>query len=101
MTLGALLTLTPNSLRLNGPTFAVMTEKSIKKSQQAASYEEALAELERLLAQLESGQLPLDSLLKAYERGAELLSFCRGKLEVVEQQFKVLEAGGTKAWGEA
>ena len=30
------------------------------------SYEEALAELERLVAELESGQLPLDRLLQAF-----------------------------------
>jgi exodeoxyribonuclease VII small subunit len=35
----------------------------------AASYEEALAELERLIGQLESGQLPLDKLLESYQRG--------------------------------
>jgi exodeoxyribonuclease VII small subunit len=78
-----------------------MSEKIIKKPSPSVSYEEALTELEGLLAKLESGQLPLDSLLKAYERGAELLGFCRGKLEVVEQQFKVLEGGALKPWGGA
>ena len=63
-----------------------------------ASYEEALAELERLVAAMESGQLPLDKLLDAYRRGAELLGFCRSRLEAVEQQVKVLEDGQLKAW---
>ena len=65
---------------------------------QPVSYEEALAELERLVASMESGQLPLDRLLEAYRRGAELLAFCRGRLEAVEQQVKVLEDGQLKAW---
>jgi exodeoxyribonuclease VII small subunit len=61
-----------------------------------ASYEDALAELERLVGAMEAGQLPLDRLLEGYKRGAELLSFCRTRLEAVEQQVKVLEEGQLK-----
>jgi exodeoxyribonuclease VII small subunit len=42
---------------------------------------------------MEAGQLPLDRLLESYKRGAELLTFCRTRLEAVEQQVKVLEDG--------
>ena len=63
-----------------------------------ASYEAALEELEQLVAQLESGQLPLDSLLERYQRGAALLAFCRQKLEAVENQIKVFEGGEPKPW---
>jgi exodeoxyribonuclease VII small subunit len=66
-----------------------------------ASYEEALAELERLVSELESGQLPLDRLLQSYQRGAQLLTYCRGRLEAVEQQVKVLEDGQLKPWMQA
>lgn len=62
------------------------------------SYEAALQELERLLAQLESGELPLAQLLSAYRRGAELLTFCRARLEAVEGQIKVLDQGALKNW---
>jgi exodeoxyribonuclease VII small subunit len=63
-----------------------------------ASYEAALAELERLVGSMESAQLPLDQLLGAYQRGAQLLSFCRGRLEAVEQQVKKLEDGQLTPW---
>jgi exodeoxyribonuclease VII small subunit len=63
-----------------------------------ASYEAALQELERLLAQLESGELPLEQLLTAYRRGADLLTFCRARLEAVEGQIKVLDQGALKSW---
>ncbi len=63
-----------------------------------ATYEAALQELEQLVAALESGQLPLDELLGSYRRGAALLAFCRGKLQAVEDQIKVLDAGSLKAW---
>ena len=63
-----------------------------------ASYEDALAELDALLAAMEGGQLPLDRLLSGYQRAAVLLEFCRGRLEAVEQQVKVLEEGQLKPW---
>jgi len=63
-----------------------------------ASYEAGLQELEQLVAALESGQLPLDQLLGSYQRGAALLQFCRDKLQEVEDQIKVLDAGSLKAW---
>ena len=63
-----------------------------------ASYEAALQELEQLVQVIESGQLPLEQLLTGYQRGAELLAFCRGKLEAVDQQIKVLDEGTLKPW---
>jgi exodeoxyribonuclease VII small subunit len=63
-----------------------------------SSYEDALAELERLVAAMEGGQLPLDRLLEGYKRGAELLTYCRGQLGAVEAQVKVLEDGQLKPW---
>jgi exodeoxyribonuclease VII small subunit len=63
-----------------------------------ATYEQALAELDQLVQQMESGQLPLDQLLDGYRRGAELLAFCRGRLQAVEDQVKVLEDGQLKPW---
>ena len=66
-----------------------------------ANYEVALSELEALVASMEGGQLPLDGLLAGYRRGAELLQYCRVRLEAVEQQVKVLEDGQLKPWSGA
>ena len=63
-----------------------------------ATYEAALQELEGLVGRLESGQLPLDQLLTGYQRGAQLLKFCRDQLEAVESQIKVLEGTELKPW---
>lgn len=65
-----------------------------------ATYEAALEELEQLIARIESGQLPLDQMLAGYERGAQLLSFCRGKLEAVDNQIKILDEGTLKPWSQ-
>lgn len=66
-----------------------------------ATYEAALAELEALVGQLESGQMPLDQLLTGYQRGAALLAFCRDKLKAVEDQIQVLDGGQLKPWSGA
>jgi len=63
-----------------------------------ASYEQALAELDRLVQQMEGGQLPLDQLLDSYRRGADLLAYCRSRLQTVEEQVKLLEDGQLKTW---
>jgi exodeoxyribonuclease VII small subunit len=68
---------------------------------QPESYEAAMAELERLVADMEGGQMPLEGLIAGYRRGAELLGFCRSRLEAVEQQVKVLEDGQLKPWSAA
>jgi exodeoxyribonuclease VII small subunit len=75
--------------------------RSPASGEAAASYEAALEELELLVGQLDAGQLPLDQLLSRYQRGAELLAFCRSRLDAVENQIKVLENGESKPWSDA
>jgi exodeoxyribonuclease VII small subunit len=77
---------------------ASKTETSDAVQALPATYEAALSELEQLVAQLESGQMPLDQLLTGYQRGANLLGFCRDKLQAVEDQIKVLDNGQLKPW---
>jgi exodeoxyribonuclease VII small subunit len=67
-------------------------------SAEPVRYEDALSELERLVAAMETGQMPLDGLLDSYRRGAQLLDVCRTRLQAVEQQVKVLEDGQLKDW---
>ena len=75
--------------------------RAVAASAVATSYEAALEELEQLVSQLDAGQLPLDQLLTRYQRGAELLAYCRARLEAVENQIKVLEGGELKPWDAA
>lgn len=74
------------------------TAKAASPEPVASSYEAALGELERLVSQLDAGQLPLDQLLTHYQRGAQLLAYCREKLDAVENQIRVLEANELKPW---
>lgn len=74
------------------------TAESIPNLPMPATYEAALGELEQLVGQLESGAMPLDQLLSGYQRGAQLMQFCRDKLQAVEDQIKVLDDGTLKVW---
>ncbi len=66
------------------------------KSQKSVSFESAMVELEQIVADMEAGKLSLEDSLAAYKRGAELLSFCRTRLEDAQQQVSVLEDGVLK-----
>jgi exodeoxyribonuclease VII small subunit len=60
-------------------------------AEQPVSFENAMAELEKLVAQMEAGELPLEASVAAYKRGSELVRFCTAQLDKVESQVKVLE----------
>ena len=56
-------------------------------------FEAALAELEKLVAAMEAGQLPLEESLSAYQRGVELLQHCQRQLADAEEKVRVLDNG--------
>lgn len=67
-----------------------------------ASFEEAMAELDQLVTRMESGDLPLEASVTAYQRGSVLVKFCAQQLDAVENQVKMLEGGMLKPFaGEA
>ena len=63
------------------------------------SFEQALAELEQIVARLESGQAPLEDSIRLYERGAALKAHCEKKLEAARLRVEkiVVGAGGPAA----
>ena len=61
------------------------------ESKAPQSFEAALAELEGVVAAMESSQLTLEASLAAYRRGAELLKYCQGMLDDAQQQIRILE----------
>ena len=55
------------------------------------SFEKALAELEKIVERMESGDLSLEQALATHKRGLELARLCHKQLEAAQQQVKVLE----------
>jgi exodeoxyribonuclease VII small subunit len=57
------------------------------------SFEAALAELERVVAALEQGEVALEESIKLYERGAALRAHCQKKLEDAEAKVAQITQG--------
>lgn len=66
----------------------------------APDFESALARLEALVSQMESGAMPLDQSLAAYQEGVELARLCQQRLDAAEEQVKVLQGNLLRAPGE-
>ena len=54
------------------------------------NFEEALAELQQILSDIEGGEVPLEESLAKYERGQFLIQHCRGILGKAEKQIEEL-----------
>jgi exodeoxyribonuclease VII small subunit len=54
------------------------------------SFEIALEDLEKLVEQLESGDLSLEDSLAAFEKGVALVKYCNQKLGEVEKKIELL-----------
>ncbi|MDO8350020.1 MAG: exodeoxyribonuclease VII small subunit [Gallionella sp.] len=78
------------------PSFPTQKTEMAGKPHKPLGYESAMVELEQIVADMEAGKLSLEDSLLAYKRGAELLTFCRGRLEDAQQQVRVLEEGMLK-----
>lgn len=55
------------------------------------NFENAIKELEEIITQIEDNDVDLDSALNKYKHGMELIKFCQGKLNEVEQKIKILD----------
>lgn len=67
-----------------------MTDKPVKDM----SFEDAMKELEQVVARLESGDAPLEDSIKLYERGAALKEHCQKKLTEAEEKVAQITLDG-------
>jgi exodeoxyribonuclease VII small subunit len=54
------------------------------------TFEQAIQRLEKIVAEMESAELPLEDVLKKYEEGSHLVRFCSQKLEEAEKKIELL-----------
>ena len=57
------------------------------------SFEDALAQLEKIVAELESGQAPLERSIEIYERGAALKAHCEARLKAAQLRVEKIVVG--------
>lgn len=74
-----------------------MSKKTANQTPQAdlfeapASFEAAIAELESLVDAMDGQNVGLDQLVKDYKRGAQLVKYCRDRLQQVRQEVANIE----------
>ena len=66
-------------------------KKAVPEALSNLSYEEALKRLEAIVEEMESDDLPLESLIARYEEGMRLRKLCLDKLAEAEGKIQVLE----------
>ncbi len=64
--------------------------KTLEPEKPFASFETSLAELEKIVKELESGDLPLERALALFEKGIGLSESCRKQLEEAETKVEIL-----------
>jgi exodeoxyribonuclease VII small subunit len=65
-----------------------------KEENPEISFEVALAQLEEVIHQMETGESPLESLVENYQSGVRLLKLCRSKIELAEMKVKQVTVQG-------
>ena len=63
------------------------------KNGEKRSFEQAMAQLEKIVRAIESGEVPLAQALAQYEQGIELISYCQKVLSEAEQKIAKLSKG--------
>lgn len=65
---------------------------------ESQSFEDALARLEDIVAQLEGGDLPLDESLALFEQGQKLAALCGQVLDQAELRLEELRDAGSQTY---
>lgn len=66
------------------------SKKSPAPAEATLSFEQAMQELEALVANMEKNELSLEASLKDFERGVELTRLCQSALQQAEQKIQIL-----------
>ena len=74
-----------------------MAKRESSGAEAPASFEAALAELEKIVQSMEAGSLTLEQSLAAHRRGLELARYCQATLAQAQQQVRVLEDEALRA----
>jgi exodeoxyribonuclease VII small subunit len=67
-------------------------------SPEPVTYEALYAELQAVVARLETGELPLDEALRLYEQGVRLAANCQQLLDQAELRVQQLQSGSSGEW---
>ncbi len=66
------------------------TPKKAAEPKDSLTFEQAIQRLEKIVADMEAAELPLEDVLKKYEEGTRLVRFCTQKLDEAEKKIELL-----------
>tara|TARA_E500000178_G_scaffold353302_1_gene418825 strand:+ start:2385 stop:2606 length:222 start_codon:yes stop_codon:yes gene_type:complete len=66
-------------------------EKKMTDSNKNISFEEALKDLEKIVEELNNGDMELEKAITAYEKGMELKNICESKLKNAQQRIELIQ----------
>jgi len=74
-----------------------------KPTQKTQNFEKSMERLEKIVEDMEGGELSLEKMIADFEEGQKLVKFCQGKLSEVERKIELLvnEQGDTKPFEES
>ena len=67
-----------------------LEERENKKMAAEMKFEEALKKLEKIVGDLENGNIPLEEALEKYQEGIRLSGVCQKKLEAAKKKVEIL-----------
>ena len=68
----------------------------MQEEKQEPAFEQSLARLEKLVAEMESGSLSLDDMMARFEEGKRLVAACTKELESIRQRIEKVTAAGVE-----
>jgi exodeoxyribonuclease VII small subunit len=74
-----------------------MAENTKKTDIEKLSFEAAIKELTTIVGSIEQGQIPLETSLKQYERGMDLIKQCRSILQQAEKRIEKIGESAEKS----
>lgn len=72
-------------------------ERTAGDAPNGRSFEESLKTLERLVAEMERGDLPLDAMMARFEEGRRLVAFCTAELETIRRRIDKVTSAASGA----
>lgn len=75
-------------------------DKAPQKKDKEPGFEKALERLEKIVEEMEGGQLSLEKMIADFEEGTKLVKYCTGKLNEVERKIEVLVKQGEQVTAE-
>lgn len=71
-----------------------------KKTETQLSFDKALAQLEKIVQDMESGSLPLEKMMEQFEEGMQLIALCSARLNEVERKIELMVKKGDQVMTE-